>query len=92
MAEDVYDEPRQQQKKSKLLSMRSDAVTSEIKTSIMSDEMEEMKQSPDKGNQLINDYDDRQYPAHKLSKKTPGQNEIPSESSNRKKKRTPGMQ
>ena len=50
-----------------------------------------MKAAADKGGQLLSDYDDRKFPAHKLSKKTPGQNDIPSESSTRKKKRTPGM-
>ena len=49
MPEDMEDEPRQQ-KKSKLLSMRSDAMTSEIKTSIMSDEMNDMQAAADKGN------------------------------------------
>ena len=53
----------------------------------MSDEEEEMKAAADKG-----DYDDRKFPAHKLMKKTPGQNDVPSsDGSTRKKKRTPGQ-
>ena len=38
MAEDVDNEPRQRPVKSKLISMRSDAPTSDLKTSINSDE------------------------------------------------------